>query len=318
MKFLFVTHRSYPFPGGTEYFVHAMAKEAKTRNIDVTVYAGEHKGDQDQIKISSDPKILEEIYDLIIVHGTDVAWQANVLAKTKDLKSPVLFMLIRPTYSNLQLDALQKCDFVSFSTKEDVECINRAGVQNKAVNVRHSIEEIYGKAGFKSKYQIEKPFFISCGGYWQNKQMKELADLYEKYGPDDKILVLTGYDNRSNLMPKKTKKVRPFLINEKNDVLSGIFESEAMIMHSSTEGFGLVILEAMLNKTPWIARRIAGAQMLSNFGLTYQSDVELLAHLNDYSGKIDLDQAQKNVKENHLTKNTVDDLVKVATKTVTL
>ena len=46
MRLLFVVHRYYPFPGGSEYYTAAMAEEALSRGHDVTVLTGEHQGDQ--------------------------------------------------------------------------------------------------------------------------------------------------------------------------------------------------------------------------------------------------------------------------------
>ena len=55
-----------------------------------------------------------------------------------------------------------------------------------------------------------------------------------------------------------------------------IADADCYVMNSDAEGFGLVILESMINKTPWIARNIAGAKLLSEFGEVYETEDELV------------------------------------------
>jgi glycosyltransferase involved in cell wall biosynthesis len=46
-------------------------------------------------------------------------------------------------------------------------------------------------------------------------------------------------------------------------------------MNSYSEGFGLVLLDAMINKIPWISRDIAGATDMKQYGNIYSSNQEL-------------------------------------------
>jgi hypothetical protein len=83
-------------------------------------------------------------------------------------------------------------------------------------------------------------------------------------------------------------------------------------MHSNQEGFGLVILESMLNETPWISRQIAGAAMLNKFGQTYQTDGQLINLLKNFDPIVyDLPAAKKYVLDNHTVRSTVDDIESV-------
>lgn len=313
MRLLYVVHRYAPFPGGSEIYVQGMAEESHRRGHDVCVFAGEHMGDYNNIKVSSDPNILLQKWDLIVVHGGDVNLQNFVLHNAKNIPSPILYMLILPSKSDVCLRALNDCAFIGCSTIQDWNHCNTYNVSNKAIRVRHGIVErdCIGHAGFKQKYNIQKRMFLSCGGYWPNKAMIELASLFESANLTDSILVTTGYDNRMNLMPQKTKNILPLLIEDRAEVLSAMKDADCILMHSYQEGFGLVLLESMLNHTPWIARNIAGANLMNMYGDVYDTDDELISKLKQFDrSKYDLNGAYDYVKSNHMISNTVDDIEK--------
>jgi len=109
MRYLFVVHRYYPFPGGSEYYVQAMAEEALRRGHEVWVFTGEHAGDQNGVKVTSDTSILAAPWDLIIVHGGDVGVQNFVLHNATRIPSPILYLLILPSNSPVTVQALADC-----------------------------------------------------------------------------------------------------------------------------------------------------------------------------------------------------------------
>ena len=314
MRLLFVVHRYIPYPGGSEYYTAAMAEEALSRGHEVAVLAGEHQGDQNGVMVSNQADTLMQPWDLIIVHGGDVSVQNFVLQNAKQIPSPILYMLILPSNSPVCTQALQDCALIGWSTMDDITHIKRHGVEDKSVRIRHGIkhQDSLGVEGFKKKHGITGRMFLSCGGYWPNKKMKELADLFVEADVEDAVLVTTGYDNRMQLMPQAVPgKVMPLLIDDKAEVLSAIKEADCYVMHSNQEGFGLVILESMLNRTPWISRHIAGPALLKQFGKTYNRDQELMALLRNFDPDgFDLDKAEEHVLNNHLIKNTVDDIEK--------
>jgi hypothetical protein len=156
--------------------------------------------------------------------------------------------------------------------------------------------------------------FLSCGGYWPNKAMHELVETFNKVGRWDITLVLTGYDNRYGLMPRESEYVKPLMIDDRNDVMSAIRETDLYIMHSHREGFGLVLLESMLNHTPWASRNIAGGRLMKNFGFTYDTDDELLKYMKKYKtlrNTIHSENAYEYVIHNHLIRHTVDDIMRL-------
>lgn len=311
MKLLFAVHRYAPFPGGSEYYTQAMAEEAASRGHEVAVLAGEHQGDLNGIHVTSDAQILGWPWDLIVVHGGDVGLQNFVLSNAPRIPSPILYMLILPSNSDVCVTALKECAYLGWSTPDDINHIRKHGQSDKAKRVRHGIklEDSIGRPGFKAKHGITKRMFLSCGGYWPNKKMRELADVFKHAELEDAVLVTCGYDNRMDLMPAASDNVIPLLIDDKAEVLSAISEADCYLMHSNQEGFGLVILESMLNATPWISRQIAGAAMLNKFGQTYQTDGQLINLLKNFDPIIyDLPAAKQHILDNHTIGSTVDDI----------
>jgi glycosyltransferase involved in cell wall biosynthesis len=95
-------------------------------------------------------------------------------------------------------------------------------------------------------------------------------------------------------------------------VISAISEADLYILHSFNEGFGLVLLESLLNKTPWIARNIAGAETMKDYGTVYNENHELMSGLRSLMRDDKLiDRAYDYVTKNHLIKNTVNDILKL-------
>lgn len=316
-KILYVVHRYAPYPGGSENYVRDMAEETLSRGHDVTVLAGEHKGDWNGVKVTGDFQIMgRERFDLIVVHGGDVAVQNIALINAQNIPSPMLFMLIKPSDSAVYKHAVQHVKYVGCSTPEDWQSTIDMGCRDKAVRVGHGIDAkiSVGMRGFREKYGITTPYmFLSCGGFWPNKAFHELICVFNQVKRDDVTLVLTGYDNRHGIMPPDSTNVKTFMIDDRDDVMSAIADADLYLMHSHSEGFGLVLLESMLNRTAWAARNIAGAKVLKDFGFTYETDEQLRDYLQTFKGVSDqkLDDAHEYVMNAHLIKNTVDDILKL-------
>lgn len=316
-KICFVVHRYAPFPGGSEYYVQQMAEECVQRHHDVTVVAGEHKGSFNGVRVSSDANDLMD-KDLVVVHGGDVGVQNFVLEHAQAINSPVLYMLIKPSESPTCLKGLRDAKFIGCSAPEDWEHVKKWKQEHKSHKVIHGISptDCIGTEGrFKKKYNIPegKTMFLSCGGYWPNKKMIELADAFKKADLPNAVLVTTGYDNRFGLMPHAAPNVIPLMVEDPKDIKDAIADADCYVMNSSEEGFGLVILESMINKTPWIARNIAGAKLLARFGTVYDTEEQLVEVLKNWNAGdcVKTALAYKYVLQNHLIKNTVDDILKL-------
>jgi len=313
-KICFVVHRYAPFPGGSEYYVQQMAEECVQRHHDVTVIAGEHKGHLNGVRVTSDANDLID-KDLIVVHGGDVGVQNFVLSNASRIESPMLYMLIKPSESPICLQALKDVKYIGCSAPEDWDHVVKHGVEYKSHKVIHGISptDCIGEEGkFKDKYKIpkDKKMFLSCGGYWPNKKMIELADAFRKADLKDAILVTTGYDNRFGIMPHASENVIPLMVEDPKDIKNAIADADCYVMNSDAEGFGLVILESMINKTPWISRNIAGAKLLADYGQVYDTEEELIPLLQNFNRDNNkVEYAYQHVIQNHLIKNTVDDIL---------
>ena len=313
-KICFVVHRYAPFPGGSEYYVQQMAEECVQRLHEVTVVAGEHKGDLNGVHVTSDANALMN-QDLVVVHGGDVGVQNFVLEHAPQINSPVLYMLIKPSESPICLKGLENAKFIGCSAPEDWEHVKKHNVESKSHKVIHGISptDCIGTEGrFKEKYNIpkDKRMFLSCGGYWPNKKMIELAEAFKKADLKDAVLVTTGYDNRFGIMPHASENVIPLMVEDPMDVKDAIADADCYVMNSDAEGFGLVILESMINKTPWIARNIAGAKLLARYGKVYDTEEQLTEILKSWQpDDFTTALAYKHVIQTHLIKNTVDDIL---------
>lgn len=291
-----------------------MAEEAVSKGHDVTVLAGQHGGDANGVRVTSDGKVLTEKFDLIVVHGADVAVQDFVLKNAAKIPSPILYLIILPSESPVALEALNNARWIGCSTPADWAHVEKHGVAHKAIEVRHGIRisESIGVEGFREKHGITtKHMYLSCGGFWPHKQMRELAELFNEANPADTTLVLTGYDNRANAMPQASEFVKPMLLDDKQDVMNAMREADLLILHSEKEGFGLVLLEAMLNETPWAARHIAGAQLLQDYGFTYIEASELVHFMRDFKrNPVQIKKAHQHVTSDHLIEHTLSDILK--------
>lgn len=287
MRLCFVLHRAAPFPGGTEIFVQAMAEEAQRRGHQVLVLAGEHQGDLNGVRMTSDQTVLDRSrFDLVVVHGATDGPARNTLARAAWLQSPVLYMLVAHRAAHVRRRHLHACRYLGWSTPLDLQIITAAGLAARAVPVRHAIapETATGAPGFRAKHGIApgRQMFLACGGYWPNKRMRPRARLFER-ARTDALLVTTGYHNRARAMPPRSDRVLPLLLNDRAEALSALREADCYLMHSRDEGFGLVLLEAMVNATPWIANATGGATVLAAYGQTYRRDAELSAMIETFT-----------------------------------
>lgn len=314
MRLLFVVHRYAPYPGGSEYYVQNMSEEMLRRKHDVTVLAHEHKGDYNDVTVSNDYNtILNQKWDLIIVHGGDVISQNIVHVNAEKLQSPVLYLIVKPSESPTCLNGLKHHRFLGYSTSMDVEHLDKFGVLDKGRRVRHGIvPELH----LRNVWDKSKTIFVSAGGFWSHKAMTPLAEAFTKANIPNAQLHLYGY-GEEHLMPKDTHSVKCFFGRDKTDVLLAINGADAYIMNSYEEGFGLVLLEAMMNKTPWYARAIAGAKDMCYYGTTYNDEQELMELLRNHK-KDDkkIEDAYNYVMANHTIQDTCNDIEDIMLETL--
>jgi glycosyltransferase involved in cell wall biosynthesis len=313
MRLLFVVHRYAPFPGGSEYYVQNMAEEMLKRKHQVTVLAHEHQGNLNDITVSNDYNtLLNQKWDLIIVHGGDVISQNVVHINAEKLQSPVLYLIVKPSDSPTCVQGLNNHRFLGYSTSMDVEHLKKYGVINKGRRIRHGIvPHKYQRANLTGK-----TIFVSAGGFWQHKAMTPLAEAFTKANIPNAQLHLYGY-GEEHLMPKETKNVKCFFGKDKTEVLLSISAADAYIMNSYEEGFGLVLLESMMNKVPWYARDIAGAKDMCYHGTVYETEEELIKLLRKHKrNDKKIEDAYNYVMCNHTIQDTCNDIEDILLETL--
>lgn len=309
MKICYVAHRYYPFPGGTEYYVQNLAEETLAQGHDVTVLASQHKGEQNGVKVTNDVQILiREKFDLIVVHGSGVGMQDTVLVNARQIPSKVMFMIIRPEESRQIFPAMENSDFIACSTPTDWRFVKKYRQDHKSVQVNHSIsrgDEVSGENHLIEE-DLLNSYCVSVGGFWSHKGHKELSEAWTV----DKKLFMTGYHKDHNWVPNVENKSNQYLLflDDKKDVLRNIRDADLLILNSQYEGFGLVLLEAMLNGTPWASTPVAGAEVLKDHGFVYNSLPELM----EYIEKGEYIKGDKQyVIDNHLVDTTVRQILDV-------
>jgi glycosyltransferase involved in cell wall biosynthesis len=291
-----------------------MAEEMLRRRHDVTVLAHEHQGDQNGIIVSNDYNtILNQKWDLIIVHGGDVISQNIIHINADKLRSPVLYLIVKPSDSEVCVNGLKHHRFLGYSTSMDIEYLKKHGVSEKGRRVRHGIvPELY----FRNIMNKTKTIFVSAGGFWSHKAMTPLAEAFTKANIPDAELHLYGYGEK-HLMPAENDVVKCFFGMDKTEVLLAINAADAYIMNSYEEGFGLVLLEAMMNKTPWYARAIAGAKDMCYYGTTYNDEQELMELLRNHErNDWKIEDAYDYVMANHTIQDTCNDIEDVLLETL--
>ena len=306
MRLLFVVHRYAPFPGGSEYYVQNMSEEMRRRGHDVTVLAHEHQGNLNGITVSNDYNtVLNEKWDLIIVHGGDCISQNIVDVNADKIQSPVLYLLVKPSESAICLHGLREHKFLGYSTSMDVDHLRKHNVLEKGRRIRHGIERCVYMGNVMDK---DMTIFVSAGGFWKHKAMGPLAAAFNQANIPNAQLHLYGY-GEEHFMPSNTHNVKCFFGKSKTEVLFAINKADAYIMNSYEEGFGLVLLESMMNWTPWYARNIAGAKDMRHYGTTYETEQELMELLRNHKrDDKKIKDAYNYVMANHTIQDTCNDI----------
>jgi glycosyltransferase involved in cell wall biosynthesis len=294
-----------------------MAEESLKRGYTVSVFTNDHMGDLNGVRVTSDSNILDEPFDLIIVHGGGCNNQNQVHVRSDFIKSKILYLIILPSTNSICMKGLANATFLGCSTKADFDHCIKYRHDLKIKRVRHGIKipkiDASIKQTFREHYNITTKYMIlTCGGFWSHKNMIELAWVVDELKLHDTTLVCTGYHNNNTHRPRDSQFVKSFFIEDRNEVIQAVHEADLYVMNSYEEGFGLVLLEAMALRTPWIARGVAGALELQKYGIVYYDRTELaplLSNLENTISRIDTQAAYEYVTSNHLIQNTVDDIL---------
>jgi len=320
MNILFVVHRYAPLPGGSEYNTQAMAEAAAQIGHSSYVLTGQaaRLGEQNGVFVSGNPQILMEPFDLIVIHGS-CPMQDIALANAHLIKAPKLYLLIGPPRGAENMDiirnGLKHCQWVGKGTSFDQEFFEAENVSpEKIVPIRYGIlpEYAQGNEGFKKANNIEtERMFVAAGGFYPHKRLKELANTFKKVSPPDTTLALFGYESSEHgLIPEETDNVRVFTGRSRYEVVDAISEADLLLLNSREEGYGIVLLEAMFNRTQWAAKPVGVAPDIERYGTIYNTDEELEELLSSFSpNEAKISQAYVYVNENHIaTRSTINDI----------
>jgi glycosyltransferase involved in cell wall biosynthesis len=278
----------------------------------VFVLSPTNQGDYNGVKVLDDFYSLGEKWDLIIVHGGDVQAQNIVHINAEKLRSPVLYLIVKPSDSQVCVHGMKHHRFLGYSTSMDIDHLKKYGVVDKGRRIRHGIvPDLHMRERDNNKI-----VFVSAGGFWPHKAMGPLAQAFTQSKIPNAELHLYGY-GEEHLMPMETDNVKCFFGKEKTDVLLAVSAADAYIMNSYEEGFGLVLLEAMMNKTPWYARDIAGAKDMCYYGTTYNDENELMELLRNHKrNDKKIEDAYNYVMANHTIQDTCNDVEDVLLETL--
>jgi glycosyltransferase involved in cell wall biosynthesis len=229
------------------------------------------------------------VQDAVIVVGHFNYGNFDVIeaARRGHIRCPMLIWPLEPAVrllrwaadhsQGIQRDRLT----VLCSTSYDLACAAAAGLSDRIARVRYGVPAQLGRPGFKARRGIRtRRMIASCGGFDAHKGFEELKAAFMEARLTDTTLILTGFRTMKQ-MPKEDGDVRVYKLDNRQEALDAIYESDLYVMNSTREGFGLVLLEAMQNKTPWASRDIAGGHDMRAFGMTYTDKEGLIRCLRD-------------------------------------
>lgn len=278
MKILFVVHRAYPYNGGSEYNVKLISENLANIGYDVSVLTDVLNGNYGKVKVISDRNVIfYDDYDWVIVHGNDMPIQDFVLNNITKIKSKVLYWMIKPSDSQSAINGFKHATTVGWGTSYDYDYVVKYDCVNKSKYIRYA-SDVENSLGCIFEKQIK--YFCSSGGFSYHKGFDELSLIFTELNLKDTKLILTGYlGNRPNY---NNKNIICLSLDSRDEYLNILANSDLYIMNSYCEGFGLVLLDSMTNKIPWISRNIAGATDMAEYGDVYSSPDELKQLLLNY------------------------------------
>lgn len=309
-KLLYVVHRYAPYPGGSEYNVQRYAEASIQLGHEVTVLANTHCGNYNGVTVTSDINIIHNQFDLCIVHGWTGGMQNYVIQNSNRLRYPLFYMIIKPdSRPEIEL-AFRNASYIGCATSQDVLFASYRGYSNKIVRINYPIEYIpitKPKEKIREEFGITAPrTVISVGGFAPHKGMDELVAAFEELNDPHTQLILTGYDlnhptpNISNCKSNITI----FHVEDPHMVHELMSVADLLIWNSiaGTEGYGLVLLEAMLYGCNWYARNTAAGMDLSagGFGIIYDTKDQLVKLMEEYTPEIiDINTKKLYVRNHH-------------------
>lgn len=200
--------------------------------------------------------------------------------------SPVALLVIQPSDAPAALAGLKHASLIGCSTRGDWAHARAHAVDEaRLAQVTHGVDGVgsVGAPGFRKRHGISRTgrLFVSAGGFAPHKRMLELTRVFATVAKPQDTLVLFGYiahpDGDAYVEQcRAVAGVTVLFDRPRQEVLDALLEADLYVMHSAHEGFGLVLLEAMLNGCAWASHAAAGAALdLCRFGELYANDAQL-------------------------------------------
>lgn len=283
MRLLFIVHRSYPYNGGSEYNVKLISEALANENYQVTVLTDCGVGDYGNVKVITDrTQMFSDQYDWIIIHGNDMPIQDYALNNITSIKSKVLYWIIKPSDSESAINGFRHATTIGWGTSYDYKYLVKYNCLYKAKYIRYTIDT-KNSIGIKSNNKFR--YFCSAGGFAHHKGFDELIQTFLDSNIPNTKLILTGYiGEKPNV---NNNNIIIHSIDDRKEYLNILGNADLYIMNSINEGFGLVLLDAMINKVPWISRNVAGATDMVEYGSVYSDVKELKTLMKNFTPNIE-------------------------------
>jgi len=305
-QYLIVAQKYKPHIGGTANFVQTIAEgldSAGHKTIVLADNGGEDHYLNNVLVTSNFEYVLASYNAILIIDSCLKTYTTKWLEYTHKISSPIYYWLLENRYTVNNCQSIGEADCVIYYSELTKQMLNHFHVKGHyvppGINIENSIQN-KGQSGITTEY------YMSASGYWAHKRHNDLARIFNflQYP----ILINTGCCNEPHI-PQDSDFVRNLIINEKEHMLKILADSQCYIMHSLFEGFGLILLEAMINKVPWYAYHTGGAIDLQHWGFTYTHNDELIkAILNNEWEHIDVQAAYEYAVEHHSISNMISAL----------
>jgi glycosyltransferase involved in cell wall biosynthesis len=294
--------------GGTESIARDVSWGLLRRGYDFEVLTEVSVGDHTPLKVTNDIGILQRA-DLILQVGvfSFMDWEVMELKRRKFFDAPVFIWCIEPEskffmwmtdpHTGVQQNKLM----FGYSVEYARHRMQMVGMSHLGFKIRYGIPSVIGRPGFKKKRNIATSrMFLSAGGFDKRKCQHELIKAFVEAKLPDTTLVVTGH-RCFNDAPKEQDGVRVIVPDDRQELMDAMLEADLLIMNSNAEGYGLVLLEAMFNKTRWAANRVGAAihkEDLADYGYVYDDEEGLKKAFQEYE-KLDVMKAYRYAAGNH-------------------
>ena len=232
---------------------------------------------------------------------------------------------------------MKNANWIGCATTEDFEFARAQGFEDKIVPVKYGIDPTLltvenrlsiDKQGkrikskeIKEKFSITKPIvFVSCGGWAPHKGFEEVVRAFCEIDRDDIQLILTGYDGTHGIPDfhsygkEHGKDIQIYMLDDPSHVYELMSVADLYIWNSvaGSEGYGLVLLEAMWGGCNWIGTDMVAAHDLAEegHGKIFSSYDKMKRLMENFH--YDIEQAKVNyeyVTQNHAPLSVTKDML---------